>query len=157
MKYIINLAIVFLLFQGVILMNEIETLFNILDCLKQKNEVNKTQIISQINNLNNNPYNIIKVYDFLQDNIYSVNHFTNNLEDLPESMKKDIFPFNKKLSEYNWGGYLDCLLNYSNRDTSLRNLIDLIISKNYYDAMREEKKILLDGSEAALICAQKKN
>ena len=157
MKNFINLVIVFLLFQSVIPLDEIETLLNILYCMEQKNEANKTQIISAINRLNNNPFNIIEVYNFLQNNIYAVNHCTNNLEDLPESMKKYISPMNKHLSELNWGLYLDCLLKYNQRNISLKYFIDLIISKNYYDAFQEEKKLLMDGSEAVLICAGKKN
>ena len=158
MKHLISLTIAFLLFHHISSMSEIETLLNILDCMEQNGEVNQTQITSHINRLNkNNPFDIKMVYDFLGDNLYAVEHCTNDLEDLPEYIQNQIIPYNKVLSKYNWDSYINCLLYYYKRDSSLKYLIDFIISKNYQDALKEESRLLMDGSEAVLICAKKKD
>ena len=158
MKHFISQALTFLLFQHIFSMSEIETLLNLVNCLDQTGEFNKTQIMTQIDRLNNyNPFKIKMVYDFLGDNLYLVNHCSNDLEDLPETIKGDIIPYNKMLAKYNWVAYLNCLLYYYKRDSSLKYLINLIISKSYYDAMKEEHRLLIEGVEAVLLCSKKKD
>ena len=158
MKNIINVIALFTLFHIINTSNEkeIEILINILDCLVQNNNMNKTKIISLKNGLNNyNPFIINKVYDFLHDNMDIVEKCINNIKDIPNSMLRYIYPINKVLGKYNWDAYLNCLLEY-NGDNSLKDLINLIISKNYYDALSEEKKLLIHNSENVLICSGKK-
>ena len=115
---------------------EIETLLNILSCLEKKDTVNKTKVISLIHSLNNyNPYTILKVYNFLQDSIIQVNQCTHYLRDVPDSLKRYIYPYNKELSVLNWKDYLKCLYDFNKGNIkSLKNFIELIESKNYYDA-----------------------
>ena len=119
--------------------------------------MNETKILSLKNGLNNynNPYIINNVYDFLQDNIDIVEKCTNNFKDIPKSMLRYIYPINKELGKYNWDEYLNCLLE-NNEDNSLKDLINLIISKNYFDALSEEKKLLINNFEKVLICSVKK-
>ena len=159
MKYIINFVVLLTIFHIIIASNgeEIETLINILDCLAQNNNMNKEKILSLKNGLNNynNPYEINNVYDFLHDNIDTIEKCTNNLKDIPKSMIRYIYPVNKDLGKYNWDEYLNCLLE-NNGDNSFKDLINLIISKNYYDALSEEKKLLINNSEKVLICSVKK-
>ena len=90
--------------------NEAEILLNILECFQKNSKVDKIIVNSLIYKIYNyNPYNIRLVYDFLQDNLDIVNLCTNNLNDIPSSMEKYIYPYNKQLKEYNWRAYLDCL------------------------------------------------
>ena len=112
MKNLIILSILFLLFTVNASFDdiEIETLLNILSCLEKKDTVNKTKVVSLIHSLNNyNPYTILKVYNFLQDSIIQVNQCTHYLRDVPDSLKRYIYPYNKELSVLNWKGYLKCL------------------------------------------------
>ena len=161
MKNLIILSILFLLFTVNVSSDdiEIETLLNILSCLEKKDTVNKTKVVSLIHSLNNyNPYTILKVYNFLQDSIIQVNQCTHYLRDVPDSLKRYIYPYNKELSVLNWKDYLKCLYDFNKGNIkSLKNFIELIESKNYYDAMFEEKKLLIAGDESILICAHVKS
>ena len=137
--------------------NEAEILLNILECFQKNSKVDKIIVNSLIYKIYNyNPYNIRLVYDFLQDKLDIVNLCTNNLNDIPSSMEKYIYPYNKQLKEYNWRAYLDCLYDFVQKESSLNGLIDLIKEKNYIDAFLKEKNLLKDGSEGILFCGRKK-
>ena len=137
---------------------EIEILSNILECLDKENKLNKTIIKQMKNNLSNyNPYNIQKVYEFMEENLDIVNSCTNDMKDIPDYMKRYIIPFNKRFKEFDWETYLNCINNHPKKDDSLNTLINFIKEKNYYDAIIEELRLLEQANLAILQCYYKKN
>ena len=137
---------------------EIEILINIIECIEKLNQIGKNVTTTMKNLLYNyNPFNIQNVYEFMQENLNLVNICTNDLSDVPESLTRYIFPFNKLSKKFNWGKYLDCVINHIKRDNSLDEIIDFIKEKNYYNASMEEMKLLQEGNIVALQCANRKN
>ena len=136
---------------------EIEILSNILECLDKESKIDKTIINQMKNNLNNyNPYNIQKVYEFMEEKVDIVNSCTKDMKDIPDYMKRYIIPFDKRLKEFNWELYLNCINNHPKKDDSLSDLISLINQKNYYDAIIEELRLLEQANVAVLHCYYKK-
>ena len=132
---------------------EIEVLTNILECLEKDNKKNITEMKNLLNIYN--PFNIQKVYIFLQDNLKLVKLCTNDLSDVPKFMRRNIVPFNKQLKRFNWKKYLDCL-NQKKKDNSFDPIIGFIKEKNYYNASIEEMKLLQEGNIIAIQCETKK-
>lgn len=160
MRTLINQAIIFLLFSCFISSsdNEIEILLNLLDCLEENENSNKSQIISLKNALYNfNPSTIIKAYDFLQDNIILLKECLENNKDIPRSIRMRISPLNKDLAKLDWMAYVNCLLSWGDNDKSLKYLLDLIFSKNYSEALEEERNLAINNNEKVILCSQKKN
>ena len=136
---------------------EIEILFNITECIEKRNTLNIT-IIQEVKKLlnNYNPYNIQKVYEFMQNNLNLVSNCTNDLSDVPEHIKRYIIPFDKQLKKYNWKSYLDCVNNHFRRNKSLDYFIKLINDKKYYEASIEEIHLLEDGNIVIIQCENRK-
>ena len=132
---------------------EVEILSEIMECMEKENK-NITKIKNLLNNYN--PYNIQKVYNFLQDNLKLVNLCTNDLSNVPKFMRRHIFPFNKKLKRFNWKKYLECINNHLEKDNSFDQLVNFINEKNYYNASIEEMKLLQEGNIVAIQCENKK-
>ena len=106
---------------------------------------------------NYNPYNLKQIYDFLLENSYVLDSCQNIIEDIPESIRNYISPFNKELQAYNWDSYLSCLYEFIDYENSLKRLIELINTKHYLDALDEENRLLREGSQAILYCDHKKD
>ena len=159
MKIISTLIIAIIFLSNIISQNsgEIEILSNMLECLENSNKLNKN-IINEVRNylINYNPFNIMKVYEFMQNNLNLVNNCTNDLASVPESIRRNIFPFDKKLKKLNWKNYLDCIQNHSKRDNSLDEIINFINGKNYYNASIEGIRLLEKGNIPAIQCENKK-
>ena len=136
---------------------EIEILSKIIECIEQGNSISKAKI-DEVKKLliNYNPYNIQKVYEFMQKNERLVNSCTHDLSDVPESVKRYIIPFDKMLKKYNWKKYLECLQNHFRRSNALDKIIKLINDKKYYDASIEEINLLEKGNIPAIQCENKK-
>ena len=161
MKYSILYLFIFLNLTEIIISEinqEIQLLNNIIQCIEEKNQINKNTTTNLKNLLYNyNPYNIQKVYEFMQENIHLVNQCTNDLSDIPESLLMNFYPINRLLKRYSWGLYLKCIENHEKRDDSLRGIIDYIHEKNYYSASMEELRLLNEGNIVILLCLGKKN
>ena len=159
MSSLINQVILFLLLSCIISKNddEIEILLNILDCVEKDNSVNKTEIISLRKAFCNdyNPSIILKIYDFLQDNIIIADKCIKNTKDIPYSIEKRIYPLNKKYAEYNWMAFVNCLME-NEPDNSIKYLLDYIFSKNYLEAIDEEKRLIMNRNTNVLICSGRK-
>ena len=137
---------------------EIGILSNILDCIEKGNKAKKNITDEMHSYLNNyNPFNVQKVYKFMQDNLDLVKQCTDDLNDIPEYMVRFIIPFQKLLENFNWKNYLDCILKNDKKDGVLDNLIDLINKKEYLDATVEEIKLVQQANEIVLICSRKKD
>ena len=136
---------------------EIELLLNITECIEKKNILNKT-ITQEVKKLlnNYNPYNIQKVYEFMQNKLPLVSNCTNDLSEVPEDIKRYIIPFDKQLKQYNWKSYLDCVKNHFRRNKALDYFIKLINDKKYYDASLEEIHLLEEGNIVIIQCENRK-
>ena len=162
MSLLINQAILFLLLSCYISTNdsEAEILLNILDCVEKYPNINKTEIDSLKNafHYNYNPSKILKIYDFLQDNLIISDKCMRNINDIPLSIRNRIYPLYKHYAKYNWMAYADCLTNSLKKapDNSIKYLLDYIYSKNYLDAVDEERRLLKNWNINVRICREKK-
>ena len=159
MKYLYTLILVIFCLSNIISQNseEIEILSNILECIENSNRLSKNDTNDVKNILiNPNPLNIMKVYEFMQNNLNLVNNCTNRLASLPESISRNIYNIDKRLNLLNWKNYLDCIQNHSKKDNSLDEIISLINGKKYYDASIEGIRLLERGNIPALHCDKKK-
>jgi len=162
MSSLINQVILFLLLSCYISTNdnEIEILLNILDCVEKDSNINKTEIISlkKVFYNNYNPSIILKIYDYLQDNVIIADKCIRNIKDIPYSITNRIYPFYKQFAKYNWMAFANCLINSPGNapDNSIKYLLDYIYTKNYLDAFDEERRLIKNRNRNVLICSRQK-
>ena len=161
MKTLIFYIFIFLSLTEIIMAEtsqEIEFLINVTECLERSNQLNNNITTNMKNILYNyNPYSIQKVYEVIQENLNLVSKCTNDLTDIPTSLRRYIYPLDKRLKIFNWSRYLKCIEHHVRKNQSLDGIIGYIREKNYYSASLEEIKLLKEGNVVILQCVNKKN